>query len=79
MAHGLPVVSTTIGAEGFNFQAGTQALIADSAQDFARAVIQGYTDEHLWNKLSENGLRMIEERYSPDAVFPAVRSLLNWN
>ncbi|MCI0416656.1 glycosyltransferase, partial [bacterium] len=79
MAHGLPVVSTTIGAEGFNFQAGTEALIADSAQDFALAVIQGYTDEHLWNKLSENGLHMIEERYSPDAVFPAVRSLLNWN
>ncbi len=76
MAHGLPLVTTTIGAEGFHMEPGIHALVADTPEQFAEAVIQAYTDEALWTKLSENGLRMIEECYSPDAVFPAVRSLL---
>lgn len=79
LARGLPVISTTVGAEGFQFQNGTQALIADAPQDFARAVIQAYSNETLWNQLSSNGLRLIEERFSPDAVFPAVKSLLDWH
>jgi GT2 family glycosyltransferase/glycosyltransferase involved in cell wall biosynthesis/tetratricopeptide (TPR) repeat protein len=79
LARGLPVVSTTIGAEGFQFKNGTQALIADSPNDFARAVIQAYSNETLWNQLSTNGLRLIEDRFSPDALFPAVKSLLDWN
>jgi hypothetical protein len=33
----------------------------------------------LWNQLSTNGLRMIEERFSPDAVFPSVKSLFDWH
>jgi glycosyltransferase involved in cell wall biosynthesis len=79
MSRGLPVVTSPIGAEGFNIQPGTHALVEDSPEEFANAVIMAYTVESLWNMLSENGLKMIEERYSPDAVFPAVRSLLNWN
>jgi GT2 family glycosyltransferase/glycosyltransferase involved in cell wall biosynthesis/tetratricopeptide (TPR) repeat protein len=77
LARGLPVISTTVGAEGFQFQNGLQALVADDPKDFAHAVIQAYTDNKLWNMLSANGLRLIEERFSPDAVLPAVRSLLN--
>src|SRR5262249_20763512 len=51
LARGLPVISTTVGAEGFRFQNGTEALIADSPEDFARAVIQAYRNEELWNQL----------------------------
>ena len=78
LARGLPVISTSVGAEGFQFQNEMQALIADAPKDFANAVIQAYTDKTLWNRLSTNGLRLIEDRFSPDAVFPAVRSLLEW-
>lgn len=77
MAHGLPVITTTIGAEGFHMELGIHALVADTPQQFAEAVIQAYTNEVLWNKLSENGLRTIEQCYTPDAVLPTVRSLLN--
>ena len=77
MAHGLPVITTTIGAEGFHMEPGIHALVADTPQQFEEAVIQAYTNELLWNKLSENGLRTIEQCYTPDAVFPTVHSLLN--
>jgi GT2 family glycosyltransferase/glycosyltransferase involved in cell wall biosynthesis len=79
MAHGLPVITSPIGAEGFNLQPGTHALVEDSPEEFANAVIMAYSVESLWNQLSANGLKLIEERYSPEAVFPAVRSLLDWN
>lgn len=78
LARGLPVISTTVGAEGFQFQNGSEAVIADTPEDFARAVIRAYSDETLWNQLSTNGLNLIEKRFSPDAVLPAVRSLLSW-
>ncbi|MCI0445898.1 glycosyltransferase [bacterium] len=78
LARGLPVISTSVGAEGFQFQNEIQALIADTPKDFANAVIQAYSDKTLWNRLSTNGLRLIEDRFSPDAVLPAVRSLLEW-
>lgn len=78
LARGLPVISTSVGAEGFQFQNGTEALIADTPEDFARAVIQAYSSESLWNQLSTNGLNLIEKRFSPDAVLPAVKSLLDW-
>jgi GT2 family glycosyltransferase/glycosyltransferase involved in cell wall biosynthesis/Flp pilus assembly protein TadD len=78
LARGLPVISTSVGAEGFQFENGIQALIADSPKDFAQAVIQAYSDKTLWNRLSTNGLNLIEKRFSPDAVLPAVKSLLEW-
>jgi hypothetical protein len=42
-------------------------------------VIQAYSNETLWNQLSTNGLQLIENRFSPDALFPAVKSLLDWS
>jgi len=39
MAAGVPVVSTTIGAEGLDFKAGTHYLRADGAEDFAAAAL----------------------------------------
>jgi GT2 family glycosyltransferase len=50
----LPVVTTTIGAEGMFLKDNENVLIADSAKDFANSIIKLYTDESLWNKLSNN-------------------------
>jgi glycosyltransferase involved in cell wall biosynthesis/Flp pilus assembly protein TadD len=76
MAHGLPVISTTIGAEGFHIQNGNDALIADTPEQFSEAVFHAYTNENLWNTLSKNGLRKVAESYTPEAVAPLVTSLL---
>lgn len=76
LACGLPCVTTTIGAEGMGLSSGRDVLVADEAQQFAQYAAQLYTDAALWQKLSERGVRYIEERVAPQAIVPAVRDAL---
>lgn len=68
ISHGLPVVATTIGAEGWNFTDGEQVLIADSPADFAAAVVRLYQDADLWEKLADAGYRHIAENFTPEVL-----------
>lgn len=76
MAHGLPVVTTAIGAEGMGIERETHALIEDDARAFADAVARLYRDENLWRKLSGNGRALVEKRFSPEAVEETIRRSL---
>jgi O-antigen biosynthesis protein len=68
LSYGLPVVTTNIGAEGMSLRDGEEALIADSPQDFAAAVLRAYRDEALWRRLSERGYAHVRQHFSPGAV-----------
>ncbi len=50
----LPVVTTKIGAEGMSLLDNENVLIADTPENFAKAIIKLYEDAPLWNKLSNN-------------------------
>lgn len=64
MATGTPVVTTSVGAEGLRLTDGVHALIADSPQDFARAMTRVLSDAELASSLGEAGRRLVEEEYS---------------
>lgn len=68
LSYGLPVVTNTIGAEGWEFTAGREVLIADTPNDFASAVVRLYGDGELWQALSDNGYRHIAENYTPEVI-----------
>lgn len=68
MSFGVPVVSTTIGVEGMHLTNDIDVLVADTAADFAKQVVRLYGDAPLWRKLSLNGLRNIEDYFSPAAA-----------
>jgi polysaccharide biosynthesis protein PslH len=68
LAMGLPVVSTSVGVEGLDVVHGEHLLIADSAEDFAAAVVRVMRDRELSSKLGENGRELVCERYSWDKV-----------
>ena len=72
MALGVPVISTTIGAEGLEVGHGEHLLIADTPEEFARACQEVLQDEQLSQRLAHNGRQLILERY--DARI-ALRSL----
>jgi glycosyltransferase involved in cell wall biosynthesis len=76
MAAGVPVVSTTIGAEGLGTRDGDTIRIADSAEDFAAACIALLDDPAERERLSHRALQMVTERYSWDAVACAFEKLL---
>lgn len=66
MSHGVPVVLTSIAAEGMHLVDGEDALVADSAEAFAAAIVRLYHDAALWLRLSDAGLRNIETHFSVD-------------
>jgi hypothetical protein len=68
MIHGLPVVATSIGAEGMALENGTHLLVADDPAAFAQEVIALLRDDDLWQRLSVQGRRHIEQTLSRDAV-----------
>lgn len=68
MAAGIPVVSTSVGAEGLCVENGQHLLIADTAEDFACAIARLRSDHSLSSMLSANARRLIEENYSWSAV-----------
>ena len=64
MAYGLPVVSTTCGAEGMDLIDGEEVLLADAPEDFAAACLRAYRNPELWQRLSEAGMRLVQEKHS---------------
>jgi glycosyltransferase involved in cell wall biosynthesis len=78
MSFGVPVVSTTIGAEGMHLTHGQNVLVADSPADFANQIVRLYEDPVLWNKLSQNGVKNIEEHFSPEAARRNLEGVLSY-
>ncbi len=72
MAAGLPVVSTTIGAEGVPAEAGQALLIADDPAGFAAVVRRLLDDATLGDTLRTNALRLVRERYDWRTAIPAL-------
>jgi glycosyltransferase involved in cell wall biosynthesis len=74
MAHGLPVVTTTIGAEGFGLTHGLDVMIGDEPQAFADAIEQLYLQEDLWQRVSHNGRVRIENHFTPEIIADTIIS-----
>lgn len=68
LSYGLPVVTTSVGAEGIGLTDGVEALIADEPEDFAAAVVRAYEQKELWERLAEHGYRHIEKHFTPEVV-----------
>ena len=63
-AAGLPVVSTTIGAEGLPVRDGETALLADGAEAFASAVTRLLTCPELRQKMGDAGRLLLEKEFT---------------
>jgi len=69
---GLPVVSTSIGAEGIDVLNGENVLIADGAPAFAEATVRALTDRALNARLRANGRAWVESHYAYPVVYRKV-------
>jgi glycosyltransferase involved in cell wall biosynthesis len=61
---GLPVVSTTLGAEGLPARDGEHLLLADGGEPFARAVSRLLQDRRLREELGRAGRGLLESRFT---------------
>ena len=79
LASGLPVVTTSIGAEGMGLQNGDGGtLVADDPEAFADHVARLYADRNLWNQLSAQGRQHIESHFTPHCIARQLKTILDW-
>ena len=75
MAYGKAIVSTSIGAEGINYTNGKNILIADSASDFTKAVVELLKDDTKRASLEQGALNYAEREFDNKIV---VAGLVNF-
>ena len=76
LGFGVPCVITSVAAEGLRLGDEEGALIADTAADFAAAVVRLYQDPVLWQRLSDGGLARVESEFSLNANREKLAALL---
>ncbi len=77
MAMGLPIVSTSIGAEGIEYTDGTDILIADSNTFFAKQLIGLVQDKMKRKKLQQNALQLVKNRYEWNIIGDKMATFIN--
>jgi GT2 family glycosyltransferase/glycosyltransferase involved in cell wall biosynthesis len=79
LSWGLPVVTTSIGAEGMNLINNETAVITDDSNEFAKAIVKIYNDKMLWEKLSYNGKQHVEKNWSYEAILGKINEIFSQN
>lgn len=74
LRRGLPVVTSTIGAEGMDLIDGVHALIADGPVATAQAVLTLLEDDDLWWRLCRAGVEHVSRRLSAAAASRALEA-----
>jgi glycosyltransferase involved in cell wall biosynthesis len=75
MAMGIPVISTSLGAEGIAVTPGQDILIADDPVEFADQVVALMNDEPLRKSMSARGRTLTESRYDWQVITPALEQV----
>jgi len=76
MAMGKAVVSTTVGAEGLPVTHGSDILLADEPQQFAKKVCRLLSSPEDRTRIGDAARRLVEEKYGWPAVAKHVESVL---
>lgn len=72
MAAGVPVVSTTLGAEGLEVLAGRDLIVADSAAQMTQALLGLARDAEARQRLASAGRALVESQYDWSALAQAL-------
>lgn len=68
MAMGLPVVSTTVGAEGLPVTDGNEIVLRDSPDTFSRSVISLLQDRQMASKTAETACRVVRDKFGWSSI-----------
>ena len=76
MAHGLPVVTTSIGAEGMGLIDRENVIIADTPETLSNAVIELMLNDGLYKNIQNNAIDHIKNNYTTDKIVVIVEDIL---
>jgi GT2 family glycosyltransferase len=75
LAHGIPVVTTPVGAEGI-FDAFEYPGVASTAEQIVSEIARLYEDPEAWEALAAKGRSIAAARFAPAAVAPLLAAAL---
>ena len=64
MAAKLPLVTTSVGAEGLGAADGREVIIRDTSKEIADATLRILEDEKLAKEIAENARKLVEQKFS---------------
>jgi glycosyltransferase involved in cell wall biosynthesis len=76
MSIGLPVVATSLAAEGMKLKDNFNILVGDNPKEFSAKLIKLYSDEKLWNRLSKNSLSYADKYWGVNTGFKNLSNIL---
>ncbi len=68
MTAGVPVVTTSVGAQGLDVESGKNIMIADDARGLADAVVKLLKDKKLYDQIVKNAKALVEKNYDWGAI-----------
>ena len=79
LSHGVPMVSTTIGAEGMNIINEVHSFVTDDSRQIAEYIIKLYSDKTLWEKFSASGKALITTQYSSELMSKRLQYIMSFS
>jgi glycosyltransferase involved in cell wall biosynthesis len=76
MAAGIPVVSTTVGAEGLDVIHGENIRLADTPESFAAECLDLLEDAAAARRISDAALRLVTSRFSWEKIAGSFEEIL---
>lgn len=76
-AAGLPVVTTSIGAEGFSVTDGEECYVSDSPVEFGEKCNQCLSDPEMWHNFSIKFKTLVAENFSPGIIAKKLSNILS--
>lgn len=74
----VPIVSTTLGAEGLPVVSGKHLLIADTAEDFTDSIVKLIENTKLASELATNCHALVQEHFSIDSLILEGKNILEF-
>jgi glycosyltransferase involved in cell wall biosynthesis len=74
MSFGVPVVSTTTGAEGIEYQNEFHLLIADHPEAFAQKIFSLFENTALFNNIRKNANELVNQKYDWSKIGKTLRN-----
>ena len=77
VAHGIPVVTTSVGFQGMEAKHEEDVLVADNPAEFADCVVRLFQDRALCERLRVSALSKMKERFGVDAAKRRLDSIID--
>ena len=74
----IPVVSTTLGAEGIPAIDGKDILIADTPEDFANLIVKVINNPQMADHLGSNLRKLVAKHFSIDALATEGQNIIDF-